>query len=49
VVQPVNTYEHHEGTVRGTDRAERNVLEAISGDFVKLDWNTMETLQAVLN
>ena len=37
VIQAVNTYEHHESTVRGVPRAERNMLRAITGDFGKLD------------
>lgn len=48
VVQAVNTYEHHESTVRGSRRSERNMLRTVTGDFGKLDRNTMSTLDAVL-
>ena len=36
VLQAVNTYEHHEGTVRGTSRPDRNMTRTINGDFAKL-------------
>ena len=48
VLQAVNTYEHHEGTVRGGQRAERNMLRTITGDFGKLDRTTLSTLNKVL-
>ncbi len=48
VLQAVNTYEHHEGTIRGASRADRNMLRAVTGDFGKLDRSTMSTLQEVL-
>ena len=48
VLQAVNTYEHHTGTVRG-DRAERNGLKAINGDFDRLDRTTWQTLRTVLD
>jgi len=48
VLQAVNTYEHHEGVVRGTPRAERNMLRTISGDFSDLDRSTWRTLTTVL-
>jgi hypothetical protein len=35
VLQAINTYEHHEGTVRGADRSERNMLRAVYG---RTDW-----------
>jgi phage/plasmid-like protein (TIGR03299 family) len=47
VVQAVNTYDQHMLSVRG-DRAERNMARAITGDFDKLDANTLATLQGVL-
>lgn len=47
VVQAVNTYEHHVATVRGTERAERNMLRSISGDFGKLDRETLAALAEV--
>ena len=43
----VNTYEHHEGVVRG-ERAERNGLKTINGDFGRLDRTTWKTLNAIL-
>jgi phage/plasmid-like protein (TIGR03299 family) len=48
VVQAVNTWEHHESTVRGTARPERNMLRTVTGDFGRLDRNTMKVLHAVL-
>ena len=48
VLQAVNTYEHHEGTVRGASRSERNMLRAISGDFDRLDRDSLQTLNQVL-
>lgn len=47
VVQAVNTYEHHVGIVRGTDRAERNTYGAITGAYDALDASTLERLAAV--
>ena len=47
-LQAVNTYEHHEVTVRGSSRPERNMLRAVTGDFAKLDRNTLSTLNGVL-
>ena len=48
VLQAVNTYEHHEGVVRG-ERAERNGLKTITGDFGRLDRSTWKTLQDILD
>lgn len=48
VVQMVNTFDHHEGIVRGATRAERNMLGAVKGDFDKLDAATLDTLNKVL-
>jgi phage/plasmid-like protein (TIGR03299 family) len=48
VIQAVNTYEHHEGIIRGAQRAQRNMLRTVTGDFGKLDRTTMRTLQRVL-
>ena len=48
VIQAVNTYEHHESTVRGGQRSERNMLRTITGDFGKVDRNTLNILQTVL-
>lgn len=48
VLQAVNTYEHHEATVRGSERGERNMLKTVTGEFGKLDRTTMTTLRGVL-
>lgn len=48
VIKAVNTYEHHEGTVRGATRAERNMLRAVTGDFGALDRATWSSLKQVL-
>jgi len=48
VIQAVNTYEHHEATVRGATRPERNMLRAITGDFTALDRATWATLSKAL-
>jgi phage/plasmid-like protein (TIGR03299 family) len=48
VVQAVNTYEHHEAVVRGVQRPDRNMLRTVTGDFGRLDRNTMKVLQTVL-
>lgn len=48
VLQAVNTYTHHEGIVRGADRAERNMLRAVTGGVDKLDTDTLATLTKVL-
>jgi hypothetical protein len=47
VLQAVNTYEHHEGTVRGGSRPERNMTRTINGDFSKLDRSSWATLERV--
>ena len=49
VLQAVNTYEHHEGTVRGVPRPERNMLRTLSGDFSKLDRSSWQALESVLD
>jgi hypothetical protein len=48
VIQAVNTYEHHEAIVRGAPRPERNMLRTITGDFGRLDQNTLSTLTKLL-
>ena len=48
VLKAVNTYEHHEGTVRGATRPERNMLRTVTGDFGRLDRQTYTTLLQVL-
>jgi phage/plasmid-like protein (TIGR03299 family) len=48
VIQAVNTATHHEFTVRGAERAERNMLRTVTGEWDKLDRSTLDTLQKVL-
>ena len=48
VIQAVNTYEHHENTVRGATRADRNMLRAITGDFGAIDRSSWNSLQKVV-
>jgi phage/plasmid-like protein (TIGR03299 family) len=48
VVQAVNTYEHHIKTVKGAERAERNMTKMVTGEFDKLDTSTMAQLSMVL-
>ncbi|OUC99784.1 DUF932 domain-containing protein [Streptosporangium minutum] len=49
VLQAVNTHTHHEQTVRGACRAERNLLRAVTGGGVDdLDRETLHTLEKVL-
>ncbi len=47
VLQAVNTFEHHDGVVRG-DRAERNSLRTLTGVFADVDRKTWQTLQPLL-
>lgn len=49
VLAAVNTYQHHEITIRGAQRPERNMLRTVTGDFGKLDRATLSTLERVLN
>lgn len=49
VFQAVNTYEHHEASVQGADRAERNMLKTVTGDCGNFDRSTYSTLQTVLH
>lgn len=44
VIQAVNTYTHHEQTVRGAGRVERNMLRAVTGGVDELDQATLHTL-----
>jgi len=44
VLQAVSTYDQHNGVIRG-DRAERNSLKTITGEFGRLDRSTWHTLQ----
>jgi hypothetical protein len=48
VIQAVNTYEHHEGTIRGATRAERNMIRTITGDFGRSDRAALAVLERVL-
>lgn len=48
VVQAVNTYVHHEQTVRNGERAERNMDRAITGKVDQLDRDTLDRLYAIL-
>ena len=48
VVQAVNTHSHHIQTVRGSERAERNMQLAVTGGFDRLDGDTLKSLELVL-
>ena len=48
VVQAVNTYAHHEATVHGASRPERNMTRVVDGAIAKLDRTTAATLRKVL-
>jgi len=48
VLQAVNTFEHHEGTVRGATRADRNMLRTVTGEWGNIDRGTWATLSKVL-
>jgi phage/plasmid-like protein (TIGR03299 family) len=48
VLQAVNTYEHHVKTVKGAERAERNMTKMVTGEFEKLDASTLDQLNLVL-
>jgi hypothetical protein len=48
VLQAVNTYEHHDGIVRGNERPERNMLRTVTGQFGKVDRDCWRSLAAVL-
>ena len=48
VVQAVNTHVHHEQTVRGASRAERNMLRAVTGGVDDLDRTTLTILDRIL-
>jgi len=47
VIQAISTYEHHESTVRGVGRAERNMLKTVTGEFGILDRTTWAGLVKV--
>jgi phage/plasmid-like protein (TIGR03299 family) len=48
VLQAVNTYEHHYASVRGSDRADRNMLRAVKGEWENIDRESVATLRRVL-
>lgn len=48
VVQAVNTYAHHEGPIRGAQRAERNMTRAITGQIDTLDTQTLQAITTAL-
>jgi phage/plasmid-like protein (TIGR03299 family) len=48
VVQAVNTFVQHEGTVRNVNRVERNMMRAVTGGVATLDRETIGTLDAVM-
>jgi len=48
VVQAVNTYVHHEQTVRGAGRAARNMQRAVTGGVDELDRTSLTTLDRIL-
>lgn len=48
VVQAFNTYNHHVGVVKGAERAERNALNAITGQTHKADSEVLTVLDKVL-
>lgn len=48
VLQAVNTYGHHEQSVRGATRSERNMLNAIKGEQAKVDDSALSLLGKIL-
>lgn len=48
VIQAVNTFEHHEGIVRGSSRCDRNMLRTVTGDFAKVDQGAWRQLERIL-
>lgn len=48
VLAAVNTFEHHEGNIKGGDRAGRNMSRAITGGWDKTDADTLALLEQVL-
>ena len=45
----MNTAEHHEGTIRGATRTERNMLRTVTGDFGVVDRQAWTQLSSVLS
>jgi phage/plasmid-like protein (TIGR03299 family) len=48
VLQAVNTYEHHSSPMRGSSRAQRNMLRTVDGTYASLDRAAWASLQRVL-
>jgi len=48
VLQAMNTAQHHEFTVRGMERSERNMLNVVTGETDKADRATVKLLNEVL-
>ncbi|WP_418607096.1 DUF932 domain-containing protein [Georgenia sp. SUBG003] len=48
VLQAVNTYEHHSSPMRGSSRAQRNMLRTVDGTYASLDRAAWAALQRVL-
>lgn len=48
VLAAVNTYEHHEGTVRGATRPDRNMFRTVTGDFARVDREALRVLETAL-
>lgn len=48
VVQAVNTMVHHESTIRGAGRAERNAERAVTGGMDKIDRATVDRITALV-
>ncbi|MBW3609652.1 MAG: DUF945 domain-containing protein [Actinobacteria bacterium] len=46
-MQAVNTFAHHEASVRGMARSERNMLRAVTGEVDALDRRTVEAILAI--
>lgn len=49
VLQAVNTWEHHEGSVRASTRPERNMLRTVTGEWGRIDREAHAALEAVLS
>jgi hypothetical protein len=48
VLQAVNTAKHHEATIRGASRAERDMLRTVTGGFGDIDRGSWVELSRVL-
>lgn len=49
VVQAVNTYATHYASIKGGSRVQRNTAKIVSGEFARLDLQTMKALATVLD